>query len=337
MKKFGKIKFILGFLISGILLYLALKKINFSETITAIKLAKYKFIIFAGFATLGINTLRSFRWKYLTENHQLVPISSFIKAYFIGFFANSVLPARLGEIIRAKTLGDLSKPFVKTGGTKSLSSVFVERVFDGIILLIFYVGIVFLYPVPIWIKRAGIVAAIIFISLLCLTILIITNKMMIYRLLEKCLFWSKGDLQKKVIDLFNKFSEGLEIIRNYRSMVIFLFLSLIVWFLEGLVIYIFMRSLNIELPVMSAFFLMILVGFGIAIPSAPGYVGVYQFVCIKGLAMWNINASLALSFALVMQFATFVPMNLVGFGCLTFSKSPFSSFLFKSVKKIEQE
>lgn len=160
--------------------------------------------------------------------------------------------------------------------------------------------------------------------------------MIIYKYLEKCTFMLKRDIQIKVLEKFNLLAEGLGAIKDYRNMVYFVILSLIIWILEGLLIYVFMRSLNIDLPITSAFFVMVLIGFGIAIPSAPGYVGVYQFVCIKGLATWGIDASVALSFALVMQFATFIPMNLIGFSLIIFSKSPFNFFLLKSGKKAEQ-
>ena len=324
MKNFKILRTIIGFIVSGILVYLILQKINFAETMTALQLANYKLVVWASCAALAINTLRSLRWRYLVENHQLLPSRFFMKAFFLGFLANSVLPARLGEIVRAKSLGNLSKTVIKTGGTKSLSSIFIERILDGLILLSLFIALALFYPVPTWMKRVACIAGIIFVSLLCFIILVLAYKGIIYRILRRIVFWLSEDVQVRVLNKFNWFTEGLAIIKHRPNMIRFLISSILIWSIEGLIIFVFIRSLNIDVPVISAYFVMIFIGFGIAVPSAPGYVGVYQFMCIKALSIWGVNESFALTFSLVMQFATFIPMNLIGLGIFIFSQMPFS-------------
>lgn len=323
MKNFRKLRTLIGFTVSGILLFLVLRKINFAETIAALQLANYKLVVWAGCATITINTLRSLRWKYLIENHQLVPTRFFMKAFFIGFLANSVLPARLGELVRAKSLGDLSKTVIKTGGTKSLSSILLERVLDGLMLLLFFVVLAFFLPFTTWMQRVAWIAALFFVGLMCFIVLVLIYKEIIQKLLRRLMFWASEDTQIKALNMFNWFTDGLGIIKNPRNMIHFLLRSIIIWLAEGLIIFIFIKSLNIGVPIFAGYFVMVLIGFGIAIPSAPGYVGVYQFVCIKALSIWGVSDSVALSFSLVMQITTFIPMNLIGLGILLFSQMSF--------------
>lgn len=312
MGNFKILRSLIGFLVSGILLYLVLKKINFAETLSALKFAKYNLVIGAGCSALLLNVLRSLRWKYLTENYQLVPVRFFIKAFFVGFLANSVLPARLGEIVRAKSLGDQSKTVIETGGTKSLASIFVEKVFDGLVLLFFFIAITFIFPFPTWIKKVGLIFSLLFIGLFVLNILILIYQKSIYKILKKVMSFFNEKLSMKVLNVFNWFTEGLSVIKKHHNMIPFLLSSIIIWLLEGLIIFAFIRSFNIDAPLISGYFVMILIGFGIAVPSAPGYIGVYQFACIQALSIWGVNESVALSFSLVMQAATFIPMNVIG-------------------------
>jgi uncharacterized protein (TIRG00374 family) len=327
MKNFRKLRTLIGFAISGVLLFMVLKKINFAETLTALQLANYRLVVWATCATLIINTLRSLRWRYLTENHQLVPARFFMKAFFVGFLANSLLPARLGEIVRAKSLGNLSKTIIKTGGTKTLSSILLERVFDGLILLFFFVVLALILPFPTWTQRAAWIAGLIFIGLMCFIVSVLIYREVIRKFLRRLMFWASEDTKIRALNMFNWFTEGLAIIKNRQNMIPFFLASTLIWLAEGLIIYIFIKSLNIDAPFFAGYFVMVLIGFGIAIPSAPGYVGVYQFVCIEALSIWGISESISLSFAVVMQAATFIPMNLIALGILSFSHMPLKSQL----------
>lgn len=252
-----------------------------------------------------------------------MPIKFFINAFFIGFLANSVLPARLGEIVRAKSLGDLSKSVIRTGGTKSLSSIFLEKVLDGLILIFFFVVLTSFFSFPPWMRKIGWVAALIFGGLFFSIFLILFYKDIVQKILGKLLFWIDNSHRVKILNMFTWFAEGLRVIKNPDNMIPFIVSSIIIWLVEGMIIFVFIRSLNINVPIVSGYFVMTLIGFGIAIPSAPGYIGVYQFICIKALSFWGINESLALSFSLVMQVAIYIPMNLIGLGFLLSSKMPF--------------
>ena len=178
--------------------------------------------------------------------------------------------------------------------------------------MLFFISLAFFFPLPPWMRKVGWIAALIFISLLAFIILILISKEITHKILRKMMFLTSEDIQEKVLNMFNWFSEGLGVIKNSGNMIPFLLSSIIIWILEGLIIFTFIRSLNIDAPIISGYFVMIMFGFGIALPSAPGYIGVYQFMCIKALSIWGISESISLSFALIMQAATFIPMNIIG-------------------------
>lgn len=322
----------LGFLVSGIFLFLALRKINLTETIAAIELADYWKVIGASSGILFLSVLRALRWKYLIENHHLLPSWFFIRGFFIGFLANSALPARLGEIVRAKSLGDLSKTLIKTGGTKSLASIFIEKILDGLILLLIFIVLTLFFPITAWMKTIAWMAASIFIGLFTVILLTLFYEKHIKKLLRKLSCWLSEGKAERILQMFNWFTEGLGVIKNRRDMIRFVLASFLIWILEGFMIFLFIRSLNIDAPIISGYFVMIMVAFGIALPSAPGYLGIYQFMCMKALAIWGVNESVALSFSLVMQFATYIPMNLIGLGFLMSSKMSFNARLIPKTK-----
>jgi uncharacterized protein (TIRG00374 family) len=92
-------------------------------------------------------------------------------------------------------------------------------------------------------------------------------------------------IQRKIRNKFIWFAEGLSVISEYRSILPFFSFSIIIWLLEGFLIFLLLKSFYVAVPLITAYLLMIAIGLAIALPSAPGYLGVYQFVCLKVLSI----------------------------------------------------
>ena len=88
-----------------------------------------------------------------------------------------------------------------------------------------------------------------------------------------------------------------------------------------------------ELPLAAAYTVLIITALGVALPTAPGFIGNYHFSCVVGLTLFDIPKTDALTFAIVLHFIQFAVVTVLGVLCLPFIKVPLPT-LFKGGEQI---
>ena len=134
MKK--KILPLIGLAISAFFLYLALRNVEFHKISETLKLTDYRWVIAAMFIYASSFFFRGIRWKFIMQSIKSdCRVIDMFRCVTIAFFANNILPARIGELVGAYVNAkkhDITK-------TSSFATVVVSRVFDGISLILFAV------------------------------------------------------------------------------------------------------------------------------------------------------------------------------------------------------
>jgi hypothetical protein len=222
--------------------------------------------------------------------------------------ANNLLPARLGEFVRAYMMGK------KEGISKSatLATILLERIFDGLVLLLFLGIIAVLFSLPLWIKQAGIAAGAFFLFLSAFLILLMFKKDKGIQLVQITAGLISTKLAKEAGRLLNLFLTGLIVINHKKNIFIVFLFSVIAWLVEAMTYYMISLSFGINLPIYVSLLVMVIVNIGILIPSAPGYIGAFEFFCISSLAIFSIEQSVALSFGIVLHAVIFIPITVIG-------------------------
>jgi uncharacterized protein (TIRG00374 family) len=103
----------------------------------------------------------------------------------------------------------------------------------------------------------------------------------------------------KVETLMDHFIGGFAMIADMRLILYVAVLSLGIWGLDTLAIYILFGAFEFHLPPIAAFAVMVIVIIGITIPTAPGFVGNWHFFCILGLTMFGIPKADAVAYAVI--------------------------------------
>ena len=287
---------------------LVLYKIDFKKTSEALETADYLYLPLAVLLTIVTNIIRTYRWRFIINPIKHISTLSLFSGVAIGYMANNLLPARLGEFIRAYIMGkkeDISK-------SSTLATILVERIFDGLALLFFLVIIALLFSLPLWIKQAGVAAAAFFILLTAFLILLLIKKATGIRLAKKIINIFSPRFANKVGELLENFLSGLVIVNHKRNIFWAFIFSIIVWLSEASTYYIIGLSFGIDLPVYVALLTVVIVNIGILIPSAPGYVGAFEFFTISALSIFAIEKSIALSYAIVLHAVLFIPITIIG-------------------------
>ena len=297
---------ILGFAISIVLLYFALKGIQFREIWATLKQTKPALafipLVFIGCAIC----LSSYKWSKIAGTN--VRFRETFVAMLIGMFANNVLPARLGEVARAYVLSRKKN----LSFTYSFATVALDRFFDlcGLLLLT-----LLFFPrgsLPHAVSEG--IYVIIGVLLFCVLMIIILSR----ESLAKKLSARFTTIEKSFLSRFAKpLIEVQENLRRIRSPLTIIHLVIIAgcaWLSMSLALYFVILALGIHsISLWVIPFVCALLNFGISIPSSPGYVGVYQFLLVYLLSIFGVPKYEGFTISILYHASWYVPYTVVGF------------------------
>ena len=324
----------LGIVISLLLLFLAVHRVDLGQLGEELAKARYAYLIPAMALGLLSALARAVRWHFLLRPVKHIGLGSLFSATMIGLMANNLFPARLGEFVRAYAIGRKEK----IGKSASFATVVVERVFDGFAVLIILSLTVLLFslPLPGWLEKAVILSIVFYV--VALGVLVIM-RMQIRRSLAVIRFLLKplpAALRERGARIAASFIEGLRIFHHPQDILIILLLSFFVWIPSSLAVYATFYACGIDLSVPVAFFLQMMFCLAVMIPSAPGYIGIIQWVSVRGLALFQIPQAQALSFSILLQASQYI--TLTGGGLIYLCKEGFSLRQMKhSAEEMETE
>lgn len=278
-----KLNLIVGLLISAVFIYLAFRRVRLGEIYFSLKNANY-LLILPNMALVIISmVIRAERWKYLLEPVSRFRMKQLFPSVMIGFMANNILPARLGEVVRAYSLG------VKSGNSRSsiFASVVMERVFDSLTLLAMFWLVILFIPFPDTVKRFGLITLVLNIAVILFLIILRLKTVFLIKMALKALFFLPNGLLARLDDVMRKFAEGLNVFRSPRLLIGVLSWSIILWLITALSNYFVFMAFGIYPSVAASFILLLFVAAGVMLPSAPGFVGVFQAATIGAFALLN--------------------------------------------------
>ena len=291
---------IAGFGISLVFLFLIFSRIDwivFLDTLERIYVPwLFIALAFTAIAIMG----RALRWNLITGlkiNHY----PYFWRAASIGYLGNIIYPVRTGEILRIYTISRSAK--IPMG--QAISSVIVDRIADGISMGLFMLLVIAQNSINV----PGGKAVTCVIGLFAVsTILVVVfvhwgdkgrNLIMglgdsrFYRLKQKLLLW------------YNQAFEGMQVLRNKKRIVVIGFLGMFIFIIDSIVVWFIIMAFGWQLPFFAAITLAVFIEAGSSLPSAPGYIGIFQIACVLALKIYSVDESSAVAFSVVFQLLTF--------------------------------
>jgi uncharacterized protein (TIRG00374 family) len=301
-------KFVIGMLVSLVFLYLAFRKVDYAELWQALGGANYWFII--PNVILGIFTMwmRAVRWKYMVYPIKKVGLGRLFSSVMIGFMANNVLPARLGEFVRAYSLGtkeNISK-------SASFATIVVERLFDGFSILFILWATLLLFPFPDWVKKGSNLFLLTNVGMLVLLIFLEVKTDSTVKFFQYILRFLPHKVRMRAEEVLLKFISGLKVFRDASSLIWILSWSILIWVVTGISNYFIFLAFGLHPPIQASFILLVIVCLGVMLPSSPGFVGTFQFFSIVALARFGYDKNVALPFSIVLHACQYFPVTLLG-------------------------
>jgi glycosyltransferase 2 family protein len=303
----------LGIFISVVLLWLLFRNIDFSELSHALRAANYWWLIPNMSIIVFTMYLRAYRWRFMLAPIKHVRYENLLAATCIGFMANNVLPLRLGEFVRAYSLSYQDKEISKSA---SLATIFVERmVFDLVALLIIFGAVVASSHLDIQadMQRGLLVAVGIALVGIVFMLVMALRPAQTGDAMTRYLFFVPEGIKERIRGVVIKFARGLEFITDVKTLMWVLVQTVFIWILTGLSNYFVFLAFGFDLPISASYVLLVVVSISILVPSSPGFVGVYHYGTVWTLAQYQIPKEQALSFALVLHAAQYIPITVMGF------------------------
>ncbi|MGZ8493922.1 MAG: lysylphosphatidylglycerol synthase transmembrane domain-containing protein, partial [Gemmatirosa sp.] len=238
------------------------------------------------------------------------------KAMVMGFAVSVVVPARAGELARAYALTRAvpSVPF-----PASLASLAVDRVFDAIVLLllrfsalldpVFPPGVRVAGPSVPMIARGGILAVVVLLAGLYACI---AAPQLFERLLRALVRTVAARFEERAASMFRAFVDGLGALRDARRFAAVFGWTVVHWMVHALALWLGFRAVGIDAPFSAALFLQGVLAFAVALPSSPGFFGVFEWAATVGLAVYGVSHTLAVSWALGYHILSFIPITVIG-------------------------
>jgi glycosyltransferase 2 family protein len=308
-------KGIVGIVLSIALLWYAFRGVDAGEILGEMRAADPWLLALAGTLVTVPFAFRAIRWGWLLR--PLNPDTRFRPRFAstcIGFMANNLLPARVGEFARAYSLTRLEP--VRLSG--SFGSLVLERMFDAIMVIGLLIVALSWPGFPDVSGRHFGQAAAWLGSLLALgfglLLFLVTRPERASSIIESFARWLlPGRVRRRVVDAVHAFLDGAAAVRDWRLVLHALAWSLAVWLTAGLATWVGFRAFGIDAPFIAAVFLQSIIALAVSLPSAPGFFGIYQAAARVGLVdIWGVAASPAMAFAVGFHLAGYFPVTFIG-------------------------
>jgi len=307
-KRGRAVRLTLCVMISGVCLYFAVRGMDFARTLQELKKSSPTPIIGAVFFLFLSYWIRAYRWSYLLLPVKQISIPPLFRSTVIGFMGNYVFPFRAGEVMRAVSIGqnqNISK-------AAAFGSIVLERIFDGLVISLTPFIVLAAIALPPWLMRLN--NACLGLYIVGLLVLMIGTKR---GWIESWLTRTTGLLPvfcaQRVKSFAGEFLRGMNGINDAGALLPISLLSLVCWLVHGLYFFFMFEALDIQLTFWTALIIQTVIGIGVILPAAPGYVGNFEYFTVLALGVFGISQEAAFAYALLTHICEFIPVTALGF------------------------
>jgi glycosyltransferase 2 family protein len=306
------LQFAAGLALSGLFLWLALRGEDWDAIQQSLANVDYTWV--ALMFPVGAYTLyaRSQRWQLLLEktHRRPVPMMPIFSASAIGFMANMVLPFRVGEIARPWLVArNTGLPL-----TSTFASVVVERVLDLLALAMFGIGIVMTADaVPDTVRTMAQLAAGIALVMFGGAFVVVARRETVLPILDEV--WKRvPKIGPVVLRIEHEFVDGMSSIADLPTLLTAVAWSLYIWLLVGISFALGFLATGMDVPfVHGGITVATIVALAVSIPSAPAFVGQFEWGCKLALEqIHGVPGSAAIGYSILVHTAQFFTQVILG-------------------------
>lgn len=294
---------ILGTVLSIVLLVIVFARLDWQAFLTALTRIQLTELILAA-AIVALNVaLRALRWN-LVAHRPLTQFKYFWQAANIGYLGNIIYPARAGEVLRIVAIHHFAQLVVG----RALSSAIIDRMLDMIVAGLFTLLVLWLHSYRVNPSIGmGVIVLFVVASTLLIALTLWIDQLHLY--VQR---WQLNAQWQKLHQALLQALEGIQSFRQTHNITLVITLTLVVFMLDYFWMWQIMRAFDWALPFEAAITVGVFILLGISLPSAPGYIGIYQVACVLALGFYGIEQAQAVAYSIVLQLLSFMVMGIQG-------------------------
>ena len=299
-----------GTLISLVFLYLAFKDVQLQEVAQALAGANYAWVMLAALAMVLQSWLRSARWTLLFYPlHKGLGIRKMFGIVLVSQMLNIIAPWRLGDLLRIYLAGEIAN----RSKAQTLATLGTEKIFDTLMMLALLLGIPLFITLPEALERPREWIMVLSVILFGVALVLIFLGDWLLGLLGKVpLPWFR-----RLLETHGALALGtLAVFKRWELHLGLEGLSIVIYLLGVVVNYLVLLALNLQLPPITSFLLLAVLLVGGFVPSSPGKVGVFQYLCIATLALFSVDKSIGLTYGILLYLVAYGVPVLLGIAVL---------------------
>ena len=298
----------LGIVISGVFLYLALRNVAYAEVWSTLANAKVRYLGL-GLLSVAANIIaKTVRWQVLIgPAARSVPFIRIVTALLVGQTLNALVPARLGDVSRAYMIGRLGP-----GQVFVLGTVVLEKLLDMLFYALLFLVLLLLIPLPGWISHAASAVTTVAVAACAAVAIMAYHRNWISTNLTRPVGWLPESMRATAVTRLRSGLSSLEILQSRPDLFKLILWSSLVWSTAVLNNHLILRALQLQLPLAASILLLIVLQAGISIPSVPGRIGVFEYLCVLSLAIFKVEQAVAFSYGVLLHSIVMILPMLAG-------------------------
>ncbi len=301
---------VLGLAISVVALLVVLHSVDLNASADLLRRANPAYLVACLGAIVAQVVLRSVRWRLLLPRHRdgrLISLTRIPPVLLVGYLGNAVLPARLGEPIRAYLIARREE----VPALECFGSVVLERIVDTATLAIVAFVAALAVNAPDWIVRA---TALVAVACSGLTVAFVVVGLAPFVRLGRAVSARLAPLRRldPLLGHLDDFARGVDRPSRSFAMVVAVAVSAICWMLDASIFWLVARSMGVEMSFAAALLVAAVTILGTALPSAPGYVGTFELAASATAQTLGVGSAAALALAILAHAMTVLPSAAAG-------------------------
>lgn len=286
------------------------RDLDMREAWAAVRGAQWMLIVTAALSVFLTYVLRAWRWLILLRPLGPARFQTALRTTIIGFMALSLLPARLGEVLRAYLLARREN----LPPASTFATVIVERLLDmASVLLLFAIALPFGgVEVARSVKVAGLVFGAMFGVFLVLLFILAGHPERLGRWAGRLTRHLPQRLSDMLTHFTRTFAEGLKVMRSPGHLAVAMAWSLPVWISIALTIWLTSRAFGLTFSVLGSFLVVGYLALGVSLPT-PGGAGGFEWAYqLSVTQFFGANPAVAKTAAVVLHLVSIVPVTIAG-------------------------
>lgn len=298
-----------GLLASAVFVYLAVRGLDFNSVKAVWSDAHVLPWLPLGIASylLG-HVVRGVRCRLLVRREATISLMTASNIVVVGYASNNVLPARLGEFVRAGMLAERTGMPV----AQSLAVTFIERVLDGLAILLLLVVGTMTGAAPGWMHELVRVALVVFGVATLVMFAGAHSPSLIVGIASRLGNKLGPKWHDRLVGLATSITNAGACLRDPKDAALLFFYSVLVWSLEAGLFIALLPVFGIEMNLANGAIAMSVTNLGLLVPSSPGFIGPFHFFASRAVMAHGVDESTALAYATLVHLAFYVPVTAWG-------------------------